>query len=272
MTAKNLLVSAIVPTFNEEENIERLLTSIEGQSYRNIEIIVVDDGSTDQTVKISLKHTRKVFSRKHAERSVQRNFGASVAKGKYLLFLDADMELSSDVVKSCLENIDGHKTLIIPEKTIGKGFVATVRKFEREMYMGDPTIEVARFFEKRAFDEFGGYDERLTGTEDYDLPKRISTKYTIGWANEYLFHHETGLTLFKQLKKKFYYASKSALYVKKHPDLVATQGNMLFRKAYFRSWRKFVKNPALGISFIFVRALEQIAALAGFISALLIKK
>ena len=117
------------------------------------------------------------------------------------------------------------------------------------------------------FKEFKGYDVNLTGAEDYDLPHRISKKYSIGRADEWLLHHEAQLTLPKQLKKKYYYASKSALYASKHPELVATQGNMLFRKAYARHWMKFVKHPLLGISFLFVRVLEAIAAVAGYISA-----
>ncbi len=123
------------------------------------------------------------------------------------------------------------------------------------------------FFPKKVFFEFGGYDRDLTGTEDYDLPKRISSKYTIGWAKEYILHHETGLTISKQLKKKFYYAQKSATYVQKHPDLISKQGILIFRKAYLKHWKEFVLNPILGLKLLFLRMLETIAALAGFISA-----
>lgn len=265
---KNSKISLIIPTFNEQRNIERLLKSINIQSYGDCETIVVDDGSKDKTVEIARKHTKKVYARKHSERSVQRNFGVDKAKGKYVLMLDADMELTQDVLKSCLENIKNYKALIIPEKTVGKGFMATIRKFEREMYMGDKTIEVARFFDKKTFDEFGGYDVNLIGAEDYDLPKRIMDKYgidSIGWAKEWILHHETQLTLPKQLRKKFYYAGKSATYAKKHPDLISIQGNMLFRKAYFKNLKKFLLNPVVGIAFIFVRTLEATAAVMGYI-------
>src|SRR5258708_24908282 len=259
------LVSVIIPTWNESKNIARNLQSIKKQTYKRVEIVIVDDGSIDDTVSIAKKYTKKVYPRNHQERSIQRNFGASRASGDYLLFIDADMELNPKVIESCMRNINGHGALIIPEKTVGKGFMSKVRAFEREMYMNDPTIEVARFFKKTIFKEFNGYDPELTGTEDYDLPKRISSKYTIGWAKEYIFHHETQRTLINQLKRKFYYANKSALYAKKHPELVATQGNLLFRKAYFKNWKKFVQNPLLGLSFIFIRILETIAAVSGYI-------
>lgn len=262
-------ISIIVPCYNEEKNIGRLLDSINGQTYKNIESIVVDS-SRDKTAKIAKdKGAIVVKFRKRTERSIQRNAGAKKAKGKYLVFLDADMELSPKVIESCVKTISGskYKALVIPEKTVGNNYLNKIRAFEREMYEGDLSIEVARFFERKVFNEFKGYDEKITGAEDYDLPKRISSKYKIGRSKRYIFHHEEALDLWTQLKKKYYYASKSAIYAKKHPDLVATQGNLLFRKAYFRNWRKFLNSPVLGISFIVVRVLEASAAVLGYISA-----
>ena len=265
------MVSIIVTTKNEEANIGRFLSSVVGQTYKDLEIIVVDNKSSDRTLEIAKKHTKNVYI-KGPERSAQRNFGVKKAKGKHVLIVDADMELTSGVVAGCVRKIKGHKMLIIPERTEGEGFMATIRKFEREMYMGDSSIEVARFFEKETFNEFGGYDLSLTGTEDYDLPKRIMDKHgkgSIGWAKEWIFHHETGLTLGKQLKKKFYYASKSVAYVKKHPGLILTQGNMLFRPAYFKNWKKFIGKPFVAIVFVFVKILEMTAAFLGFIKGVL---
>jgi glycosyltransferase involved in cell wall biosynthesis len=263
-----VFVSIIIPTFNEKKNIGRLLLSIKSQTYKNIETIVVDDGSKDKTVAIAKKYSAKVFSRKHAERSAQRNYGAEKSSGKYLLFLDADMELTELVVERCVKTIIKTKTagITIAERTVGEGIIPKIRNFEREMYMGDPTIEVPRFFDKKIFFEFGGYDLRLTGPEDYDLPYRIGKKYKLSRTNEYILHHEEGATLMKLLKRKYYYASKGAVYASKHPELIATQGNTLIRGAYFRNWKKFLISPVLGILFISVRILETIWAVAGYIS------
>ncbi|MFH1827150.1 MAG: glycosyltransferase [bacterium] len=266
---KNPLVSIIVTTKNEEKNISRLLRSVKKQSYSKIETILVDHpGTTDSTRKIAKSFKCKIFE-KGPERSAQRNFGVKKANGEYVLIVDADMSLGKKVVEDCVETTSEtkRKLLIIPEATKGKSLLAKIRKFEREMYMGDETIEVARFFEKKVFEEFDGYDESLTGTEDYDLPRRISRKYPIGWSKEYLYHHEDDLSLKRQLRKKFYYANKSAGYVEKHPDLVRVQGVLIFRKAYLRHWKKFIKNPFMAILFICVRFLETFAAALGFIKA-----
>ncbi|HWA52013.1 MAG TPA: glycosyltransferase [Patescibacteria group bacterium] len=265
---KKDLVSIVIPARNEEKNIGRLLDSIKKQSYKRIETIVVDDGSSDKTINISKQKGAKVFQRAHLERSAQRNFGASKAKGKYLIFLDADMELTKKVVEDCVSTVFGkYKLLVIPEKTVGNNFIARIRNFEREMYMGDFSIEVARFFEKKIFEEYGGYDLELTGPEDYDLPYRIGKQYEIGRSGEYILHHEEGVTLYRLLKKKYYYGRNGAKYAKKHPELIATQGNLLFRKAYFRNWKKFVNDPVLGFSFVIVRTLEATWAVAGYLSS-----
>lgn len=261
-------VSAIVTTRNSARTLERLLKSLKNQTYKNLEVIVVDNNSSDGTVEIAKKYTKKVYQ-KEPERSAQRNLAAEKSTEKYLLFLDSDMELTKRVVEDCVQTARkfGFRLLVIPERTIGEGLIPTVRRFEREMYMGDLTVEVARFFERSVFFEFGGYDLKLTGPEDYDLPYRISKKYKIGRSNYYILHNENGLTLLGLLKKKYYYASRGALYANKHPELISLQGNILFRKAFFKNWKKFVSNPLLGASFILVRTLETVWAVAGYMSA-----
>lgn len=266
MKNKNLLVSVIITTKNSSITLPTLLKSIKTQSYKNFEIIIVDNFSTDNTIKIAKNFTQKVFI-KGPERSAQRNFGASKSKGKYLLIIDSDMELSKNVIKECVEIAQEKKisAIIIPEKTTGQGFIQNIRRFEREMYEGDLSIELARFYSKKIFVSVGGYDEDLTGPEDYDLSYRVGRQNKIGRIKSYILHNEENLTLSKLLQKKFYYASKGALYAEKHPELIRTQGTILFRKSYLKNFTKFIKHPITGLSFLFVRSLEMIWAVSGYI-------
>lgn len=257
-----------MPVKNEAHNLPRLIRSAKKQTYSNLETVVVDTGSTDQTVKLAKSLGVKVFEY-GAERSAGRNYGALKANGKYLLFLDADMQLSKDVVQECVDTASksGLKVLTVPEVTVGDGFFTKIRRFERQMYLGDPMFEVARFFDANVFKEFGGYDLNLTGPEDYDLPYRISKKYEIGRTKSFIYHHEANVSLWRLLKKKYYYANRGAIYAKKHPELVKVQGNLLFRKVYLTHWRNFIKQPLIGLSFLGVRLLESCAAVLGYTKA-----
>ncbi len=99
------LVSVVITTKNEEKNIENCLRSIRSQTFKNIELIVVDNFSEDKTAEFAKKYTAKVYF-KGNERSAQRNYGAKVASGKYLLYLDADMILSPNLIAECVEKCE----------------------------------------------------------------------------------------------------------------------------------------------------------------------
>lgn len=96
------LVSIIMPTYNSEATIENAINSCLRQTYHNIEVIIVDDGSQDGTLSIIasfLSDDRvKFFRQVHAERSAARNYGLTVASGEYIQFLDADDELHAEKI------------------------------------------------------------------------------------------------------------------------------------------------------------------------------
>src|SRR3989344_4934350 len=101
------LVSIVIPTYNCQDLIVDCLESIAKKTYKNIEIIVVDSFSTDNTPKIAKKYG-KVYSygRDPKQKNIfavplQRNFGMNKSKGKYLYYIDSDMRLSQKVVETC---------------------------------------------------------------------------------------------------------------------------------------------------------------------------
>lgn len=103
-------ISVIIPAYNEEKCIARCISSIKKQTYPAYEIIVVCDGCTDNTYKISRKMRSKPFNIKHLGVSKARNYGAKKAKGNVLVFLDAD----SVMAKNLLFEVN---------KTINQGYV-----------------------------------------------------------------------------------------------------------------------------------------------------
>src|SRR5579862_5683284 len=96
------LISVIVPTKNSSEFLEQCLSSIKKQTYPNIELIVVDNFSTDDTQKIARRFTKDVYE-KGPERSAQRNFGVTQSHSEYVAIIDSDMELSPTVAEECIQ-------------------------------------------------------------------------------------------------------------------------------------------------------------------------
>jgi len=92
-------VSVIIPAYNEEKNISRAINSCKNQTYKNIEIIVVENGnSSDKTYRIAKELCLKIYSLKEANLAKARNYGAKKTKGDLLFFLDADSELSKNFI------------------------------------------------------------------------------------------------------------------------------------------------------------------------------
>lgn len=265
------VVSVIIPTYNESHIINRLLKSIKIQTYKNVEIIVVDDDSTDGTASIARKLSNKVYKRDKAERSVQRNYGASKSKGKYLLFLDADMELSPNVIKECVESCRNKKVgaIGIPEKSVATLFWEKVKAYERSFYneAGDTTTDAERFFTREAFNSVGGYDETITGPEDWDLPERIKAKgYLSARIESHILHYEKVDSLISLSKKKFYYALTSHRYLKKHNIGTFSPKTIYFlRPVFYRNWRKLISHPILAISMFTMFTFELLGGAIGFL-------
>ena len=267
--------SIIITTKNEQGVIEDLLKSLKAQTYKKIEIIVVDNNSTDNTKEIAKKYTKLVFN-KGPERSAQRNYGVEKSKGKYVYIMDADMSLQENVVKEAVELLENNKevgALVVPERSFGKGFWTKFKVFEREFYEGEEDIEAARIFRRELFNKFGGYDLTITGPEDWDLPLRMrKAGVKIGRVRSYALHNERTFDPWKSSKKKFYYASGAGVYWGRHKDKALTQGNLLLRPVFFRKWKKLLSNPVLAIGMLFIRTLEMAGAGLGFLYGTTIKK
>lgn len=265
---ENPVVSIIITTKNSERTLERLLLSIKRQSYRKLEIILIDNNSSDSTVNIALRYTNFVY-KKGPERSVQRNFGARKSKGRYLLILDSDMVLTKDVIKNCVNLIQKQtniKEIIIPEKSFGVGKWSKAKILEREINLGEKYFESARFYDKKVFWEFNGFDETMTGPEDWDLPQRISRKYKVGRINSYIKHDEGKHSLIGLMKKKFYYGLSAHKYLKSQKLPIIGPTTIYFlRIGFYKKWRKLLKNPYLTLTMFIMLFAETLGGGVGYL-------
>jgi glycosyltransferase involved in cell wall biosynthesis len=260
-------VSVIVPTRNSAATLDDCLASIRAQTYASVELIVVDNQSQDATVEIAGKYADKL---EHAgpERSAQRNHGARVATGEYLAIIDSDMVLSPDVVSECISTADREHAdaVIIPERSVGEGFWAACKALERSCYVGDETVEAARFYSRTAFEKFGGYDEEMTGPEDWDLPARMRGAVRFGRIDPEIVHLEGRLTLRGSVRKKFYYGRQFGDYIRRHPDL-ARQQLRFVRPAFVRHRRRLVRTPLLAGGMLLMKTAELTAGAAGLLGS-----
>lgn len=263
-------VSVIITTKNEEMNIKNCLESIKKQSFpeEKIEIIVVDNNSTDRTKEVAAKYTERICNF-GPERSAQRNFGVKQASGKYILYLDADMVLSKNVLSECFRKCEneGYIALYIPERIIGKGFWTKVRDFERSFYNAT-LIDCARFVRKDNFLEIGGFDEGLTGPEDWDFDRRIKETGKTGIINAPIYHNEGKFNLRRYINKKIYYARSFDAYIKKWGKNDPTTKKQLgFWYRYFAvfvekgKWRKMLSHFVLTLGMYLLRFLVGLAYL-----------
>ena len=287
------LVSVVVTTKNEESNIENCLRSIKDQVYSNIEIIVVDNDSSDKTKELASRYTDKIFD-KGPERSAQRNYGMlEKAAGEFLMFVDADMILSFDLVRTCVRIMENEKpaALHIPEVVLGTNFWSKVRRFERSFYDGT-VIDGARFFSKEAFKAVNGFDETMSGPEDWYIDKKIKATGKIGlvragqevfapnWElydfiknrgvdpsnyRAVIFHNEAEFDLKRYLSKKGYYAKSFEGYINKWgKDDKDIKKQFGFSYRYFGvfledgKWKKIIRQPVLSLGMWFLRFLVGI--------------
>ncbi|MBI2196474.1 glycosyltransferase [Candidatus Daviesbacteria bacterium] len=266
------LVSVIITTKNEEAAIGRLIESIKKQTYKNLEVIMVDNFSEDKTAEIGKKSGIKVYSF-GPERSSQRNFGAKHATGDYLLFVDADMELCPAVLQECVEVCKKGRqvgAVIIPERSIGNTFWEKVKAFERSFYNleGDSFTDAARFFTKEAFNATGGYDERITGPEDWDLPESVKNLgFKIGRIVSVIYHYERISSPLALARKKFYYALKSHRYLNKQKISVFSPKTIYFlRPVFYKHYDKILSHPVLSLGMIIMLFLELAGGGLGYIT------
>ncbi|MEK7109736.1 MAG: glycosyltransferase [Patescibacteria group bacterium] len=176
--------SVVIPTLNEEFCLPKLLTDLSKQKEQYFEVIIVDAFSKDNTKKESKKFQKKFnlkfFQTKHANVSVQRNYGVSKSQGKYIVFLDADVRLKPSFMKKLFKFIKKQKGLIfLPYLSPEKGdkeykplldIFNLLIEFSQNINLKKKfSLGGSMVFEKNFFNMIGGFDTKLFMSEDHEL-------------------------------------------------------------------------------------------------------
>jgi glycosyltransferase involved in cell wall biosynthesis len=176
------MLSIVIPTFNEEEYLPRLLDSIKNQTYRDYEVIVADNFSEDQTRAIAESFGALVVAGgNHPGKG--RNRGAEVAKGDVLLFLDADVVLEPETwLAEKMEEFMRRKLDIAScaMKPLGGGVLDRFSHSTYNLYMRATQFILEHgggfclFARREAYDRVHGFDESINLAEDHDFVRRIA--------------------------------------------------------------------------------------------------
>jgi GT2 family glycosyltransferase len=204
------LVSVIVPAFNAAATIEETLFSALGQSLRDIEVIVVDDGSTDATPQIAARLAAadprlRLVRQENRGVSAARNAALALARGRFVAPLDADdlwhpRKLEKQVAAALapgpapgfvycfFRGIDGSGHVLAPSEALAlEGSI-----YFRHVYKNVVGTGSGALFLRAAVLEAGGYEESLSWAEDYMLQLRIARRRPVGVVPEYLVGYRVG--------------------------------------------------------------------------------
>lgn len=200
-----LKISVIIPVFNESKVIEKCLNSLIKQTFKDFEIIVVDDGSTDRTKEIVSAYPVKLLEQSHFGPGVARNKGAEAAFGDILVFVDADMSFDNKFLDMLTKPIRAGKAIGTFSKyeyvsnknnvwskcwNINKNLPAN--KMHKDNY--PDTQPVFRAILKREFLKVGGF-EPLGYIDDHSLAKKLG-QLAIS-AKDAIFYHKNPDTLWE---------------------------------------------------------------------------
>ena len=262
------LVSFVVPTKNAERTIAACLRSLRDQHTRpgaveghavETQVVVVDNFSDDRTADIARSYA-DIVAVAGPERCRQRNLGAELASGEILVFIDADMVLEPTIALEIADAIveQGLDYLVLPELAFGESFFARCRALEKELYLGDPTVEAGRAIRRSLFEQVGGWDETLTAGEDWELSDRlVAAGAKLGRVESRVWHDEGVVRLRTQFRKKRYYGAWVADFVRRGGS------DHLARTALFSQPKRLAAQPALTAGLFTLKGVEAAGLATG---------
>ncbi|BCS97090.1 hypothetical protein DSLASN_27220 [Desulfoluna limicola] len=200
-------VSVVIPCYNRESYIEETIHSVLKQTYQHIEIIAVDDGSTDETRKILEKFGHRVLLLEHPDRankgqSASINLGLSVATGKYIAILDSDDLFAPNKISLQVACLESHPDVGV---VYGNGWYIDQKGHKLHSILGrdhketnDPArmlltchfnIPSNSLVRKTVYDTVGGFDESMRSAQDHDMGIRIMEVTKAAYIDHILWYY-----------------------------------------------------------------------------------
>ncbi|MFF0384939.1 glycosyltransferase family 2 protein [Streptomyces sp. NPDC004286] len=216
MSDQQPLVSVVVPNYNYARSLGLCLSAIQGQDYPAIEIVLVDDRSTDDSVQVAAAlGVEAISTGTNGGVSVARNLGAEHARGEILVFVDSDVALAPDAVSQAVRLLRADPSLgavcgiYDPHPLIRDSRMEEYRCLQQYYALvaseGRISTVHTNTFAIRAevFAELGGFDPRLRHTEDQDFGLRLALRYGALSTSAVVGRHDNDDTLRLVLRKVY---------------------------------------------------------------------
>lgn len=245
------LVSVVIPAKDSAATLELCLHALARQTYKAVEVIVVDNGSSDETMAIAQRWGVEVSS---ADGRIPsgRNRGSRQSSGEFLLHIDSDMELPPDSIAQCVSCARrGAGIVILPERNVAQGYWMRAYSFGKELARGVEGMEYGRFVSAALFHAIGGYDENLLSGEDRDFFLRcLASGATTASIEAITLHHVEYLTIRDIFHKTARYARTRERFVQKQG--VADKKALL--TLIVRGWPVMARSPLIAVGWLMFTA------------------
>lgn len=240
------LVSVIVPCYNHEIYIEQCILSIVNQTYTNIQLIVIDDGSKDNSFDIisGLENKYNFFAEKQQNRGLSKTINRALkqyVEGKYVIIIASDDYMASDRIEKQVKYFEENQQLgfvfgkahIIDDKGLDLGVIPRVKVPEcsfNTLLLNCYVPALTAMINSKVFETVGFYDED-SYIEDWDMWLRISDKFPFEFVDEYVAYYRLHGTNISSNYDKMFAAKKNIVNKwQKHPLYLEAINNVLLEE------------------------------------------
>lgn len=197
----NPLISVIMLTYNRAQFLDRSIPSFLNQTFKNAELLIIDDGSNDDTFNVVSRYMasyENIRYMRHSNRKIplSRNVGIKAASGKYIAFLDSDDEYKMDYLEKRIEFMQSHPEVDLVEGgviIVGDPYVKDKNDLTKKIHLSDCHIGATFFGKAEVFNALGGFDKNILYSEESEFWERAEKRFVLKKYNHpgYIYYRDT---------------------------------------------------------------------------------